>query len=435
MIVLVLTFGAQWLIVAQAVSRVAENQIASRLEHDGETILASLELDAPDATPRLNAQRLALVYQQPFSGHYYLIRSGAHALISRSLWDEDLAAEPARPGTETRRHADGPLGQPLLVWTRGYVKQGRPVSITVTEDLTEVWRDIAYFKLAYLFICAATLLAAVALQRADIRRALRPFGITASNLASIARGETTRLEPASLSEMRPLVDEINRLLELVERRLQQSRTAVGNLAHALKTPLASMFQTLKDPRLAEHPELAEAIRQQSESMRRLTEHELKRARLAGDGTSGASFAPKADASTLIRLLQTVYAEKKLSFELEAPELLLPYDREDLLELLGNLADNACKWAERRIRVRISVDSRLLIEVADDGPGCEPAALEQLARRGARLDESKHGHGLGLAIVQSICDAYNGKLTLGPDPLLGGFRAQVTLPARSTGSSG
>jgi len=274
------------------------------------------------------------------------------------------------------------------------------------------------------------LFVAILLQSLDVRRALRPLSALRRDLLSIARGESSRIASDAPVEIRPLVDEINRLLVLTARRLQQSRTAVGNLAHALKTPLAILFRIAADSRLTGAPELAQQLQTQSTTIHRRIEQELKRARLAGAGSSGALFNPREELSVLVHILENVYPEKHLDIEVVAPCELIPYDREDLLELIGNLADNACKWAAGKVQIRLECEDGFTVSVADDGPGCAPDQIVQLSQRGLRLDESKPGHGLGLAIARDIAEFYGGYLEFGRSASLGGLSVRVFLPMPS-----
>ena len=165
------------------------------------------------------------------------------------------------------------------------------------------------------------------------------------------------------------------------------------------------------------------------------ERELRRARLAGPGGQGAGarFNPGVELPTLVRMLKSVHHDRSLAFDVQGPERITPFDREDMLELLGNLADNACKWARAQVRIRVSEQGepgdpvRLDILVADDGPGCPDESLANLVQRGIRLDESRSGHGLGLTIVRDIVDLHGGRLVFGRSPQLGGLEVRVELP--------
>ena len=230
------------------------------------------------------------------------------------------------------------------------------------------------------------------------------------------------------TEILPLVDEINRLLAFVERRLQQSRTAIGNLSHAVKTPLAAVFRLLDDPRMAATPDLKHLIEEHADAIRVRVDRELKRARLAGDAPTAATFDPHAELPTLVRLLAQIH-DKPVTVQWTAPEGALPLDRQDLMELVGNLADNACKWADARVRIEIRDRDGIDIIVSDDGPGCSHEDLESLGIRGQRVDESVPGHGLGLAIARDIVEFAGGHLAFARSLALGGLEVTAHFPAR------
>lgn len=427
--VLVLVFGGQWVLGSLAIQRVTEDQMATRLEHDGDALLAALAFDGNGAL-QLDATRLGPIYAQPLSGHYYVVHAdGRIVSVSGSQTDGEMSARPPAAGEQRRYHAGGPAGKPLLILSRGFTVQGRTVGITVGEDLTDMSAEIMMLSFAYLGLILPVLLAAILMQTVDVRRALRPLSGLQRQLRAVQRGELDRIQGEVPGEIRPLVDEINRLLVLVERRLQQSRTAVGNLAHALKTPLAILFRIAHDPKSTLSPELQRDLQAQTAVIHDRIERELKRARLAGSGGRGANVNLRAELTVLAAVLRSVYRDKALSLDFHAADVTLPYDREDVLELLGNLTDNACKWAQEKVAVTVEENDGLWLTVADDGPGCAPEDMERLGHRGLRLDESKNGHGLGLAIAQDIVDFYGGTLDFDRDPALGGLRVRVHLPGR------
>jgi len=231
------------------------------------------------------------------------------------------------------------------------------------------------------------------------------------------------------TEILPLVDEINRLLAFVERRLQQSRTAIGNLSHAVKTPLAAVFRLLDDPRMAASPDLKRMIQEHADAIRMRIDRELKRARLAGDTPTAATFDPHAELPALVRLLAQIHGDKPVTIQWTAPEGSLPFDRQDLMELVGNLADNACKWAHAQVRIEIRERDSIDIIVSDDGPGCSAEDLESLGTRGQRADESVPGHGFGLAIARDIVEFAGGRLAFARSETLGGLEVTAHFPAR------
>ncbi|NNF97068.1 MAG: hypothetical protein HKM94_09095 [Halobacteria archaeon] len=162
-------------------------------------------------------------------------------------------------------------------------------------------------------------------------------------------------------------------------------------------------------------------------MQQLIERELRRARIAGEGPTGSHFIAENEIAPLIDTLQSIYHQKRLSIETHFPKnLLIPVDREDALELLGVLMDNACKWANKSVCLTIRTDNKITIIVEDDGSGVSDALVTQLTQRGKRLDESVTGYGLGLSIAQDITEQYHGSLDLGRSEKLGGFCVTATL---------
>ena len=230
-------------------------------------------------------------------------------------------------------------------------------------------------------------------------------------------------------ELEPLVTQINHLLAHTEDTLKRSRNALGNLGHALKTPLAVLISLANDPRLAAYPQIQNTLCEQLEQIQQRMSRELNRARLAGDALPGAQFDADAELPGLLSTLGMIHGEHLQLTHNVAPGLLLPWDREDMLELLGNLLDNACKWADSQVELSISqTGDGFVIEVQDDGPGIPETERDQVFSRGMRLDEQASGHGLGLGIVRDIVEAWGGKLQLGTAEI-GGLLVSIKLPAR------
>jgi signal transduction histidine kinase len=425
---LVLLFGLVWWGGIQAIHSLTEHFVASRLEHDAESVLAAMRLD-DSGRPQVRWRRIDAIYNQPLSGHYYQInfRDGEQ-VVSRSQWDQRLEIPAFDPGTRGQWRMPGPAGQELLVWAAGYNKQGKIFSIAVAEDMTPLNQRLTQFEWWFVGLILVGTLLLFAGQQLIVRAALVRLERVREEMARLERGEVRALTSQVPTEVAPLVVQFNHLLGLFQQRLEHSRKGLGNLSHAFKGPINLLQQQLESDELAAHPELKVAMQQQLSRIRQLMEREMKRARLAGSGISGGRFNAGREMPALLRVLRQIYHEKQLAIETRVPEAgQLAVDREDMLELLGNLLDNACKWARGRVRCVIAQHDALVIEVEDDGPGVSAEALARLTGRGVRIDESVDGHGLGLAITKDMVQLYGGGIEFMPAPELGGLKVRVTLP--------
>jgi len=430
---LVLVLLALGLASGQGLRWLIEGYVEERLEHDAEALLAALKV-TPDGRLEVDSARAGPVYMQVLSGHYFRIDDGRQVIRSRSLWDEDLQVPRLAVGERQVLERPGPAGQRLRVLVQGFDKGGVAVTLAVAEDMTPVVR--AVHRLQWLYGIAATvaLLLMLLWLRWQLRRGLAPLEATRRALAEWQAGARPRLEPDVPAEVRPLVAEFNRLLDTVEARLAASREALGNLAHALKTPLARMRQILEHPERLADAATREELNAAIDRIDALMQRELRRARIAGGSPGGTAAELRPVVEDLFKVMAAVHQARGLAFEDRVPAgLCWPMDAEDLTEVLGNLLDNACKWARGRVRVSAgSADGRLWLAVEDDGPGVPPEARERLTARGRRLDETVPGHGLGLAIVRDILARYPAVLRLDQSPDLGGLRVQVDLTLPSAG---
>lgn len=425
---LTLLMGLLWWLAHAAISQLNQEYVLSRLRHDGETLLAALQV-AGEGPPRLVAKRIGAIYDRAYSGHYYVVLTGSgKRLRSRSLWDADLAVRSVPPGEERRYRAEGPSGQQLLVLSAGYSKSGERFTIAVAEDLSPLYESLQRFNGVFAGFTLAGLALLVLLQRLVVRVTFRSLEPARHDIRRLEAGEVTALREDVPEELRPFVAEVNRLLRLLHDRLQRSRNALGNLAHALKGPTNLLLQLGDRPEVRERPELAVELRRQTDRIHRTMERQLKRARLAGGGPPGSRFHPADDLPALVETLYRIHADKGLEIEwsVEPADATLNADRDDMLELLGNLLDNACKWASGRVRCRIETGEHTACVIEDDGPGCSEADMQRLAQRGVRVDESVPGHGLGLAICRDIVTLYGGALRFDRSPGLGGLRVRAEL---------
>lgn len=402
-----------------------QRYLEAGLRNDSENLLVAL-VRGPNGV-QLDEQRLSPAYQRPFSGHYFRIDFADVHWRSRSLWDQEL---PRLPVAGLKGNLQlGPEGQQLLVLRSDYKRFGQSISISVAQDYTPVRESFRLMRQVGLVMGLAALLLVLILQRVTVRRALRPLETARNQIAQLQQGQRSQLDTQVPLELEPLVAQINHLLAHTEDSLKRSRNALGNLGHALKTPLAVLLSAASSDALKDHPQLSQLLREQLEQVQQRLNRELNRARLAGDALPGALFDCEQELPGLLATLRMIHGEHlDLRYQV-APGLQLPWDREDLLELLGNLLDNACKWADAEVRLSVSETPQgYRLAVEDDGPGIPEAQRDQVFSRGARLDEQRVGHGLGLGIVRDIVEVWGGVLQL-QESELGGLKVLIQLPRR------
>ncbi|WP_426127459.1 sensor histidine kinase [Pseudomonas sp. DWP1b1] len=402
-----------------------QRYLEAGLRNDSESLLVAL-VRGPDGL-QLHEKRLSPAYQRPFSGHYFRIDFADKHWRSRSLWDQDL---PHLPEAGLKGNLQlGPEGQQLLVLREDYKRFGQPISISVAQDYTPVRESFRLMRQIGLVLGLAALLLVLILQRITVRRALRPLETARNQIAQLQQGQRSQLDTQVPQELEPLVAQINHLLAHTEDSLKRSRNALGNLGHALKTPLAVLLSAASSDALKDHPELSKLLRDHLEQVQHRLNRELNRARLAGETLPGALFDCEKELPGLLATLNMIHGEHLDLSSHAAPGLQLPWDREDLLELLGNLLDNACKWADAEVRLTVTeAEHSYLLAVEDDGPGIPETQRDQVFSRGTRLDEQIQGHGLGLGIVRDIVEVWGGVLQL-QESELGGLKVLIELPKR------
>jgi len=264
-----------------------------------------------------------------------------------------------------------------------------------------------------------------------IRRGMSPFVMLRERLAAVREGRSPRLEGDYPTEVEPLVHDLNMLLEEREQRVARAVAKAGDLAHGLKTPLAILMQDIERATALGQHDLAASMRQQVERMRRQIDSHLAQARATARGTMGARGGVGDAAQAIARAMERLYVDRHLTIAVAvAADLTVRVPPEDLEEMIGNLVDNACKWASSRVAIAAAAaDDRVTIEVDDDGKGLDPSMRQAVLHRGVRADERAPGSGLGLAIVRDLASAYGGTVALEQSPQ-GGLRARLTLPAVS-----
>jgi len=402
-----------------------QRYLENGLRKESENLLVAL-VRGPSGL-QLDERRISAAYQRPFSGYYFRIDFDQGTWRSRSLWDLDMP-KPAAPGLSDS-HELGPEGQQLLALRADYRRLGQDISISVAQDYSPVREGFRRMQQIGLGMGLVALILVLVLQRVTVKRSLRPLERARQQIAQLQQGQRSQLDAEVPVELAPLVGQINHLLSHTEDSLRRSRNALGNLGHALKTPLAVLLSLASSARLEGLPDVREQMRAQLEHIQQRLARELNRARLAGDALPGAQFDCDAELPGLLSTLGMIHGEGLLLERDVPPGLLLPWDREDVLELLGNLLDNACKWADCEVRLGIAPsDGGYRLWVDDDGPGIPENQRLQVLERGSRLDEQVDGHGLGLGIVRDIVEAWGGQLALLQSPL-GGLRVSIDLPRR------
>ena len=361
---------------------------------------------------------------------------------SASLWNYDISLPDGLTGRLDQAFGDvitfntvGPKDDPkrpeplrVAATMKSIPRHERPVVFLAAIDRSEVDADTRQFATltwVALLVMGAGLVSAVFIQ---VRFGLRPLFDLRNEIAAVRKGRAARIERAYPLEIQPLAERVNRLLDHNQEVVERQRTHVGNLAHALKTPISVM---LAEAGTAAGP-LPELVRRQTKVMQGQVDHHLRRARAAARAAHGlGETTPVAEVlDELAVMIEQVFRTKDVEIDWRAPdELAFLGERQDLQEILGNLIENAAKFSRRRVRVSAGDNGlgQMIAVIEDDGPGLPADRREEVMKRGARLDESAPGSGLGLSIVDDLTRAYGGRLTLG-DSDLGGLKAVLELPA-------
>jgi signal transduction histidine kinase len=414
--------------------RHVENRIDGELETYVRQIAGNLAfgpageitLSRPPADPR---------FDQPLSGLYWQVADAAtgQTLRSRSLWDSRLAlpADELDSSTAHRHLLPGPGRAALIVrersitFTTGGEKRTLRIAAAIdSADVRAAARDFASDLAPSLGLLGLALLAAAWLQ---VGVGLRPLEAMRRGISAIRSGARGRLPDDYPDEVTPLADEVNSLLEAQDKAMERARARAGDLAHGLKTPLTVLAADARLLRARGEAEVAQSIEDLTHSMSRHIERALAQARLRRSRGAAADVGSLVD--RLAATISKTPAGAALAWDVEiAPDLRVAMDRDDLAELLGNIVDNAAKWAKSRIRATATADAATVtVFVEDDGPGIPEAERRAVLQRGVRLDQATAGEGLGLAIAGDVLEACGGALTL-EESALGGLRAVIALPS-------
>ena len=418
MTVLVIFIAAAALLIA------ATEYFQTRLQHDRDLLIQELHWD--DGKLDIHQDVLPPIFVTPLSGHYFQLDWHGQVISSPSLQNLNLPG-PAQPEEHGEHWSwrSSELDEHLYVLTQTLTIKGQEVELRIAEDMLPVVSLFGQAFLKLMLFLLAAMWAVFAWQRRHMRQVLLPFSTISEELRRLGQQEIERLNTPDMKELAPLVNEVNQLGDRMQERLVRARLASGNLSHSLKTPLAILNNRLDE--LDGDTETLLEAKAQIQRINQLIDNEMKRARIAG-------LMSQADRLDLHGLLQELIASMiKLypGVDIRLSEAAMPGypgDREDMFELLGNLLDNACKWANHRIHVTLThADGDLIIRIEDDGPGVPEPQLDGLHRPGLRLDEQTSGYGLGLAIVADIISQYQGDLRFRNGSCLGGLEVEVRLP--------
>ncbi|WP_027056225.1 sensor histidine kinase [Mesorhizobium erdmanii] len=411
-----------------------ERRVVSELTVDLNELIGSVSF-AADGRLLVVSNLTDPRFINPLSGHYWQVEDlASHNLVrSRSLWDATLTLPQLVDSGELKKIEElkGPGGELTIAVERTITDaDGRSFRAIVAEDHRSVELSVNEYvwDLApALIMLAAALMAAFFIQ---ITVGLAPLENLRVAVRHVIAQRTARLDVAAPSEVQPLADEINRLLDAQEKALARARGRATDLAHGLKTPLQVLSADIRTLRKKGETELADDIEKSAGAIRRHVERELARARLAPGVSSKASCLAREVAAGVIAVVKRTPTGKQLVFQIDiAAELLAPVDEGDLSEILGNLVENAARFARSSVQVKAwATEGDLSIAVTDDGPGIPDVDREAALSRGVQLDSKGGSHGLGLAIVSDIVEAYGGRLTLtNADP---GLVVTITLPRHS-----
>jgi len=436
-VILVITGVALSSIYQQSVESAFDRRLSIYLK----TLIA--DVASPEEAGEKFGQLGEPLFELPLSGWYWQVTrlnpQKPDVRASRSLWDgslphlEDLGVELAGDGTR-KSYVGGPEDQRLRLVERtiDLGEEGRYL-VAVAGDPSEIDQEIRRFDQRLAITFAALTIVLLLTTLFQVRFGLAPLKRISESLAAIRAGTAERLAGTFPDEIAPLARETNALIDANREIVERARTHVGNLAHALKTPLSVIVNEAAgrtDP-------FAVKMREQTDIMRDQVARHLERARIATRVSIVGTVTEIAPVVTaLARTMEKIHRARGIAIDVDTPqEARFRGERQDLEEMVGNLVDNACKWAQSRVNLEVVAgrpgggvpSSVVRVVVDDDGPGLTPQEREQVGNRGRRLDETKPGSGLGLSIVVELAQLYGGKLELGTAPI-GGLRVELVLPA-------
>ncbi|WP_036859706.1 sensor histidine kinase [Porticoccus hydrocarbonoclasticus] len=425
LILVVLVIPVAGLLLSYNLREAVNTAFDERLESLLNVVLAGIEYDRQTDTLALNQRLGDARFDQVFSGWYWQISDNAsRVLTSRSLWDQRL---PLTAGPQLQYSTiSGPNGETLRKLERDVRLPRLPVTlhVAVAADLSEVDAALARFEqLLWLSLVSLGILLLLGIW-CQLHWGLEPLRRIRSNLQAVERGDCERLDTDLPEELNNLATAINTVLERDRQLMSRARTAAGNLAHAIKTPVSVMMTTTEQLPASQRETMASELKRLNEAVR----HHLARASAAGPVVLRPRVTLSVALEPVFNGISRLAERKNITFQKpEVPPLQLQIDAQDLQEIVGNLLENALRWATSKVVMAIySEADNLHLSIMDDGPGMSSQSRDEALQRGGRLDEQRSGSGLGLAIVSELIQLYDGQLQLKPSPM-GGLLVTVCLP--------
>ena len=427
--------SAAGIFIAALFQQYATELVDSGLREHLEELVTLIDLNA-DGQPLLYRPLADPLYSQIGSGFSWQVsRSGKSLIKSTSVSSEELPIpdDVLKPDEVRKLTFSGPRG-PMIVFERLFQPQGTsslPLRVQIGADSAIVEGMLPAFNVPLTFSLVLLALALIAAAAMQVAFGLQPMSRLRRALAAVGSGKSEKLPRSFPTEVQPLVDDLNNLIEVNAQMVLRARAQAGNLAHALKTPLAVLTDEAYRLESRGEAETASVILQQSQRMQRQIDYQIARARAAASRSVPGVFAPVAPTvSNIVSAMKRLYAAKKLWFDEDIDENCVALcDPMDLNEMLANLIDNACKWGSEEISIRGRVNEgakQIVIVVEDDGHGLSAESMEVVFQIGERLDEQVPGSGLGLPIVRDLAQLYGGEIHL-EHSAKGGLKAVLRLP--------
>lgn len=414
---MILVMSGLLIILYFSMQQILQDYVLTRLQHDAESLISLIQQDE-NRKWRINDSHMSTVYNRVSSGHYYRVSVNDQVITSRSLFDTQFPVSDSPSGLSDSYIAKGPGHERWLIWVQQVNKKGHAIVVWIAEDIQPVQRQLfEYAGYAILLILLATTLL-IFLQIRTLQKSFQVFESLRQNLSTIRLKKTEESGIAIPDEIMPLVHEIESLVDQLRNRIKRTRHAIGNLAHELKRPVQLLSIQQEDG--------VEQSFEPLEDIKNIIDRELRRAKISGSHYTGGKFNPAEELPFMIQVMEKIYPHIQIKLDKGSLNEGLDFDRDDMLELTGNLLDNACKFAQHNVRLKLMKTSRhFVLIVEDDGQGLDFSHIDKIENRGVRLDETKKGHGLGLSICRDILVSYRGEMAFSQSSL-GGLKVTVDI---------